>query len=330
MASLSGHAIDDLKRAIKGQVLQPADGGYDDARRVWNAMIDHRPAVIVRCAGAADVRRAVVAAISAPSRYSNSGCIRSGRRSSAAWWSFPTRKRGALMKYREAAAHMPDDLPVWVVMRFAPPLPFLPPAVHGQPIIAFAICHTGAIENGPAVANAVRAFGTPCGEHVGSTPYTAWQKAFDPLLAPGARNYWKSHNLIELPDELLSKLDDAIAVLPSPQCEISIGQLGGQASRVTLDATAYPCRDARYVLNVHSRWSNVQDDARCVAWARAFFDATAPFAQGSVYVNFITQDESARVSAAYGSNYARLATAKARYDPHSLFRCNQNILPAAV
>jgi len=37
-------------------------------------------------------------------------------------------------------------------------------------------------------------FGTPHGEHICSQPYTQWQKAFDPLLTPSARNYWKSHN----------------------------------------------------------------------------------------------------------------------------------------
>ena len=59
MSKLSDSALDDLKASARGQVLCPRDPGYDDARKIWNAMIDRRPAVIVRCAGAADVRRAV-------------------------------------------------------------------------------------------------------------------------------------------------------------------------------------------------------------------------------------------------------------------------------
>ena len=39
------------------------------------------------------------------------------------------------------------------------------------------------------------------------------------------------------------------------------------------------------------------------AWARGFFEAAAPFALGSVYVNFLTQDETGRIGAAYGPNY---------------------------
>ena len=48
---------------------------------------------------------------------------------------------------------------------------------------------------------------------------------------------------------------------------------------------------------------------------------------GSVYVNFMPEDESDRVETAYGSNYRRLAEIKRRYDPDNLFRMNQNIPP---
>jgi len=69
--------------------------------------------------------------------------------------------------------------------------------------------------------------------------------------------------------------------------------------------------------------------ARCIAWARGFFEASAPYALGSVYVNFLTEDERARVEAAYGPNMSRLVAIKTRYDPHNLFRHNQNIRPEA-
>ena len=54
-----GAAVEPLRRSIVGEVLVADDAGYDGARMVWNAMIDRRPAVIVRCKGAEDVIGAV-------------------------------------------------------------------------------------------------------------------------------------------------------------------------------------------------------------------------------------------------------------------------------
>ncbi len=116
--------------------------------------------------------------------------------------------------------------------------------------------------------------------------------------------------------------------LPTPQCEIFLGLLGAQASVPASQATAYPHRDALYVMNVHTRWDDALNDARCIAWARDFFRDAAPCASGGVYVNFMPQDESERTSDAYGANYQRLAQIKAQYDPDNLFRANQNIRPA--
>jgi FAD/FMN-containing dehydrogenase len=462
MPSLSKDAIESLKAATRGQVLMPDDAGYNEARAIWNAMIDRRPAVIVRCAGAADVRRAVNFAREqrlplamrggghniagsalcddglvidltamksarvdpfARRAYVEPGCtlrdldhetqayglavplginsttgvagltvgggfgwlsrrfgmtidnllsadivtgdgellrcsdsehedlfwaIRGGGGNFGVVTKFEfqlhplgpevygglvvlpfDQAREALGRYRNAVDSMPDELTVWSVARLAPPLPFLPADVHGKPMIGFAVCYTGPLEDGPRAVEAVRQFGTPYGEHLGPMPYTAWQQAFDPLLTPGERNYWKSHNLSALHDGLIDAFVDAIGTLPSPQCEIFFGQVGGATSRVAVDATAYAGREAKYVMNVHGRWSDPADDARCIAWSRSFFENTKPFALGSAYVNFMTQEETDRVGDAYGPNYERLVAVKDRYDPHNLFNNNQNIKPSS-
>jgi hypothetical protein len=80
-------------------------------------------------------------------------------------------------------------------------------------------------------------------------------------------------------------------------------------------------------LNVHTRWRSPADDGKCVQWARDFFRATAPYAAGTAYVNFMPEDEIDRVRSAYGPNYDRLARAKAQYDRSNFFRLNQNIQP---
>ena len=237
--------------------------------------------------------------------------------------------KSVLQQYREFAATAPDDLSVWVVLRQAPPLPFLPESAHGQGMVALALLYTGDPQQGATLVDPLRRFGTPIGEHVGVQPYTAWQQAFDPLLTAGARNYWKSHNLSSVADGLIAAVIDCVDELPSPQCEIFFAALGGATTRPAPESTAYPHRDARFLMNVHTRWEDPADDERCIGWARDFFKSSAPYATGGVYVNFLTADEHDRVPFAYGSNYERLSRAKRTYDPDNLFRVNHNIKPAS-
>ncbi len=236
--------------------------------------------------------------------------------------------KAVLQQYREFVKTMPDDLNVWAVLRNAPPLPFLPASVHGKGVIILPMVYLGDPDAGMRAIEPLRSFGKPCGEHVGPTPYTAWQQAFDPLLGPGARNYWKSHNLAALKDETIDAGLRYATALPTGECEIFIGLLGGAAGKVPVDAMAYGARDAEMVMNIHARWQTAQDDGRCTDWAREAFNAIGRHATGSVYVNFLTAEESARISAAYGPNHARLVTIKNRYDPTNLFRMNQNIQPS--
>jgi len=232
-----------------------------------------------------------------------------------------------LEQYRDFVAGAPDELSVWVVTRKAPPLPFIDEAWHGKEMIALATLYTGDMEEGAAAMEPLKSFATPIGEALFPHPFVGFQAAFDPLLTPGARNYWKSHDFADLNDGAIDTVIEYAGKLPSDQCEIFIAQLGGAMGRVPADATAYPHRSTNFVLNVHGRWDDAADDEKCIGWAREFFDASAPYASGSVYVNFMTEDEEERVKAAYGPNYDRLVELKNKYDPTNLFRINHNIKP---
>jgi FAD/FMN-containing dehydrogenase len=235
-----------------------------------------------------------------------------------------------LRAWRDFTAGAPDELTVWTVMRKAPPLPFLPASAHGTDVVIFALVYSGDVEAGQRAAAPVLQFGDPIASALGPSPYAGFQQAFDPLLAPGGRNYWKSNNFSTLSDAALDLMIASAAKLPGPECEIFVAQLGGAMARVPPKATAFVGRDARYIMNVHGRWSDARDDERVRAWARQVFADAAPHATGGGYVNFLTEDEAERVAASYGANHSRLQAVKQRYDPNNLFRMNLNIAPLAA
>lgn len=234
---------------------------------------------------------------------------------------------GLLRQYRILVEEAPDELTCWVVLRRAPPLPFLPEEWHGRPVMVLALCWVGDMAEGETAVAPIRALGTPIADVVGPHPFVGWEAAFDPLLEPGARNYWKSHDLTGLSDGAIDTLVDHVGRLPGPECEVFIAHVGGAMSRVAPDATAYPYRDAHFIMNVHTRWRSPEEDADCIAWARGLFDAMAPHATGGVYVNFMPEDEAERTAGAYGPNLERLRAVKTRWDPDNLFCVNQNIRP---
>jgi FAD/FMN-containing dehydrogenase len=234
-----------------------------------------------------------------------------------------------LRYYRDFLPTTPEEFVCWFVMRKAPPLPFLSPEWHGKEILALAMCYSGAIADGERIVAPLRSYGKPIADVVSPHQYAVWQTALDPLLTPGFRNYWKSHDFAELSDGLIDVLVGHARKIPDPNTEIAFAQLGGAVTRVAPDATAYSHRDGAFVMNVHGRWEDPSKDEACIGWARDLFRAAAPFSTGSVYVNFLTQDEEDRIKAAYGRNYDRLARIKAKYDPTNLFRANMNIRPLA-
>jgi hypothetical protein len=235
-----------------------------------------------------------------------------------------------LKEYRQALEAAPDELTCWVVMRQAPPLPFLPTEWHGKEIVVLAMCYCGDIAAGEKATARLRAIGKPIADVVGPVPFTGWQQAFDPLLTPGARNYWKSQDFASLSDAAIDVLLKAVRKLPGPECEIFLGHVGGAAGRVATEATAFPQRSSHFVMNVHARWREAGMDGSCIGWARELFEATKPHSVGTAYINFMPEDEVDRVESAYGANYGRLAEIKRRYDPNNLFRMNQNVKPMAA
>jgi len=96
-------------------------------------------------------------------------------------------------------------------------MPFLPEAVHGQQVVICAFMHAGDTEEGKRLIDPIRHFDESYGEQVGPSRYVDWQQAFDPLLTPGALNYWKSHHFQPLRDGAIETVIEYAGKLPSPR-----------------------------------------------------------------------------------------------------------------
>jgi hypothetical protein len=153
---------------------------------------------------------------------------------------------------------------------------------------------------------------------------------FDPGVPPGWGYYWKSHYLPPLTDGAVDVLVRFGWEMSSPTTFSLAFHLGGAIAERPADASAASGRDAAHALNINACWTGGGPEHRDIAWCREYAAAMQPHATGGVYVNFLHNDEGeARVRAAYGSHYDRLAEIKARYDPDNVFHSNQNIQPAS-
>ena len=93
-------------------------------------------------------------------------------------------------------------------------------------------------------------------------------------------------------------------------------------------ATAFAHRDSRILVNVAAIYQQPAEKAAQESWVTGFAAALRQNDRGA-YVNFLGDEGSARIHAAYpGTTWDRLAAIKRRYDPTNLFRLNQNIPPA--
>lgn len=90
---------------------------------------------------------------------------------------------------RDLAAEAPDELGVTGNLRLAPPLPMVPEALHGKPIVALLLCWAGAVEDGEAALRPARELGPPVMDVVSPKPYVAFQKMIDPAVPHGLHYY---------------------------------------------------------------------------------------------------------------------------------------------
>lgn len=236
--------------------------------------------------------------------------------------------REVLEMYRALTVEAPPELTCAAAVRQAPPAPWLPKEVHGQPIVALFVCDTGPIDEAERRVAAIKAFGSPVGDIVQRRSYASQQSLLDATQPKGRRYYWKSEYLPGLDPELLAGAVEHAGRMASSHSAIFLFPIGGTLDRLPEDHSPAGNRDAVAVLNIAAAWESPADDAANVEWARATWRDLRRFSTGGTYVNFLTEEEGAeRIHASYGSNYERLVEIKTKWDPENLFRMNKNIAP---
>jgi FAD/FMN-containing dehydrogenase len=242
---------------------------------------------------------------------------------------YPAAKaREVLHAYRNFIAKAPNELTTIVVLRMAPPAPFIPESLHGQPVVVIAACYAGPVDEGERVIGPLRRFGAPLVDFIHPTPYVSHQSLFDPTAPHGLGYYWKSEFVPSLSDALIETLADRAWGMVTPESYTIIFHLGGAVAERDPEGSAFEDRRAAHAVNIDAVWSEPARASECIAWTRDLWSAVRPYSTGRVYVNFLGEEGQDRVKSAYGeAKYERLQALKRKYDPTNFFRMNQNVRP---
>ena len=231
--------------------------------------------------------------------------------------------------WREWVADAPDDLMSIVIHRKAPPLPFVPAELHGEPVVMVIPCWVGDLDEGEKFIEPMRKFGNVVADVCTRKPYLAHQAMFDPSFVPHRWYYFRGLDTPELNDEMIDITIDHASRIKSPLTSFPIWQMGGAISRVSDDDSAFGGRQASFTYNIGCCTENADGFDEERQWVRDFWSALEGY-QTSAYVNFMSDGEESqdRIRSAYGADkFDRLKALKRQWDPDNFFRMNQNISP---
>ena len=459
---LKQDVLEALKTRLKGPLLLPGDAGFDESRTVWNAMIDRKPALVVRCLGVADVVACVrfarehnlllcikggghnIAGLATTDgalmldmslmrgvwvdpkekiAHAQTGCLiadvdretqlhglaavlgfvsltgiagltlgggfgyltrrfgwtsdnvvgmdvvtaegrlvhASNEENADLFWglrggggnfgvvtgidyklypigpeiiggfvAWPASEAAKVLElYRNLAETASPELTLLLMIRPAPPAPWIPKERHGTQVVIIGACYSGNLEEGEKIVNPIKSFGTPIADILVRRPYTQMQTLLDAANPKGRRYYWKSEYLPSIEQAFCEKFIEHAAKIQSPYSAAILVHLSGELNRFTDDHSPVGNREARYILNLAASWGQAEADVENIEWARQAWADMRRFSTGGTYINFLTEDEGPeRLHAALGEGFDRLAKVKAKWDPENVFRINRNIKPA--
>ena len=233
---------------------------------------------------------------------------------------YPIEKSKEVLRFfREIAHQSPDNLVAMAGLLNTP---------DGTPVSAIVVCYNGDPKQGEKILAPIRAFGPPVADTVAPIAYLELQSMFDATYPTGQLHYWKSGFMNSLSDEAMDVAIEHFAQRRSPLTSLTFEHMHGAASRVPVDATAFPHRFDHFNFSIFGIWQDAKDNDANRKWIQGLWQDVGKHLSGRAYVNYMSQEGTDRVREAYGTNYERLAALKKKYDPTNFFRLNQNIPPA--
>jgi hypothetical protein len=213
------------------------------------------------------------------------------------------------------------------MVMLAPPMPFLPPEIHGKRVLLGMMAFNGPLEEANKALAPFRALATPIADLVGPAPLSSLYLPEDPDPKPAVSIRSQFIDGIDVPaaEKMLALLGECPAQMHMAQIRV----LGGAAARVEDDATAYAHRKARIMLSFLTLDApfNLERNEAWVGKCLSTMKTSAP----GVYVNFVANEGKDRLHEAYPEKtWNRLRQVKRRYDPMNVFHLNQNIPPAVT
>ena len=239
---------------------------------------------------------------------------------------YPRAAAADLIKYyRDFSKDAPDELALMAGLMSVP---------NVGPVAGIMLCYAGDATEGEKAIKPLMNFGQPIMQQVAPLPYLTFSHMFDHAGDHGLRHYNRHGYINQLPNECISSIIECSNAAPSPMSQTHLILLGGAMARVAPEATAYPHRQNKMMLEFIASWAEPTATAAAMnqAWADEAIDSVKSITTGGLYVNFIPEAGPASVEAtkaAYGYNYPILSDLKQKYDPTNFFHINQNILPAS-
>ncbi|HZD53496.1 MAG TPA: FAD-binding oxidoreductase [Woeseiaceae bacterium] len=243
--------------------------------------------------------------------------------------------REVVRGWREFMETAPDEFTTEFFFWTIPDVLNFPQETHGQDVVVPCGVYAGPVEEGEKFVQPLRELAPVLLDFSGPMRFVDIQRLFDPYLPYGrVQCYWKALYMDRLDDDMVDTLVGHF--LDRPQnakiCPLVLHNLRGMSQRVPADATAFPGRGWRFLMEYNVTWSDPADDEEGIAWTRrAWSEMREKHDQyDGTYLNIDSYNEDGNpwVQESYRENYRRLREVKKKYDPLNLFRLNANIPPA--